>query len=97
MVCRTQSLPRAGVRHVAGLLSWLTLNIGHLMAAVPPQKRALHDYVAGARVVNTHEGARLPGWARAWIGAQVLALFVLLCWLMLRYVAALEAGLPVNF
>ena len=94
---RTQSLPRAGVRHVAGLLSWLTLNLGHLMAAVPPQKRALHDYVAGARVVNTHEAARLPGWARAWIGAQVLALFVLLCWLMLRYVAALEAGLPVNF
>lgn len=48
---RRLSPARALLRHVAGLLSWLTLNLGHAMAALP-QKRALHDYVAGARVVR---------------------------------------------
>ena len=92
---RTLSLPRATLRHVAGLLSWLTFNLGHLMAGLPPPKRALHDYVAGARVVRTGASTRLPGWARAWIGLQVLVSFALLCWLMLRYVAALQASFPV--
>lgn len=49
---RRLSLPCALLRHVAGLLSWLTLNLGHAMAWLPPQKRALHDYIAGARVVR---------------------------------------------
>lgn len=49
---RRLSLPRALLRHVAGLLSWLTLNLGHAMALLPPQKRALHDHIAGARVVR---------------------------------------------
>lgn len=90
---RTLTPARAGLRHAAGLLSWLTLNLGHALAAVPPQKRALHDYIAGTRVVHTGGGARLPGWARAWIALQLVALFALLCWLMLRYVALLETGL----
>jgi uncharacterized RDD family membrane protein YckC len=46
------SLPRALLRHAAGLLSWLTLNLGHALAALPPHKRALHDWIAGARVVR---------------------------------------------
>jgi uncharacterized RDD family membrane protein YckC len=49
---RRLSLPRALLRHAAGLLSWLTLNLGHLLAALPPHKRALHDWIAGARVVR---------------------------------------------
>ncbi len=49
---RRLSLPRALLRHAAGLLSWLTLNLGHLLAALPPHKRALHDRIAGARVVR---------------------------------------------
>ena len=88
------SAARATLRHVAALLSWLTFNLGHLMAAWSPTKRALHDRVAGARVVATRAGARLPGWARAWIALQALALFALWAWLLLRYVAALEAGIP---
>src|SRR3546814_8479267 len=32
------------------LASWLTFNLGHALAALPPQKRALHDYLAGTRV-----------------------------------------------
>jgi uncharacterized RDD family membrane protein YckC len=49
---RRLSPPRVGLRHVAGLLSWLTLNLGHLLAALPPHRRALHDRIAGARVVR---------------------------------------------
>lgn len=88
------SAARAALRHVAALLSWLTLNLGHLLAAWSPTKRALHDRIAGARVLATRADARLPGWARAWIALQALALFALWGWLMLRYVAALEAGIP---
>lgn len=48
--------PRVLLRHVAGLLSWLTLNLGHAMAALPPDRRALHDRIAGARVVARDAG-----------------------------------------
>ena len=39
-------------RFFASGLSWLTLNLGHALAAWTPQGRALHDYVAGTRVEN---------------------------------------------
>lgn len=83
---------RVAVRHFAGALSWLTLNLGHLLAAVPPQKRALHDYIADARVLCDGDTAdALPGWARAWLALQVMIGIALLAWLLLRYVAALQA------
>jgi uncharacterized RDD family membrane protein YckC len=85
---------RAALRHAAALLSWLTLNLGHLLAALPPRREALHDRIAGARVLHVRGQARLPGWARAWLVLQVLAGLGLLGWLLLRYVAELEAGLP---
>lgn len=94
MADRPLSLARAALRHMAGLLSWLTLNLGHAMAAVPPRKRALHDLVAGTRVLRVRGDARMPGWARAWIVLQLLAMVGLWAWLMLRYIAALEAGIP---
>jgi hypothetical protein len=81
------------VRHAAGALSWLTLNLGHALAAVPPEKRALHDYLAGTRVVMADAGARLPAWARAWLWLQVLALAAAPAWLVMREVAALRASL----
>ena len=87
------TLPRVAVRHVAGALSWLTLNLGHALAAVPPQKRALHDYIAGLHVVDDAAGQPLPGWARTWLGLQLVAGFLLPVWLLLRDVAALQAGL----
>ncbi|MFE0501029.1 RDD family protein [Lysobacter soli] len=55
-------------REFAGLLSWLTLNIGHVMAAVPPTHLALHDRVSGTRVIR--EDAPLPVWVRGWILLQ---------------------------
>ena len=84
----------AVLRHVAGLLSWLTLNLGHALALLPPDKRALHDYIAGTRVVRDARGARMPGWVAAWITLQVVAAVALVAWLLLRYVAALQAGIP---
>ena len=82
---------RAATRHVAGALSWLTLNLGHALAAVPPQKRALHDYIAGTRVVHGDGEPRLPGWAKAWVAVQVLLAVGLPAWLVLRYIAGLQA------
>jgi uncharacterized RDD family membrane protein YckC len=38
-------------RTLAGVLSWLTLGLGFLPALIGSQRRALHDRVAGTRVV----------------------------------------------
>ena len=89
---------QAAVRHLAGTLSWLTLNLGHALAAVPPHKRALHDYIAGTRVVHVrtvhgHPDPRLPGWAKAWVAWQVLLAAGLPAWLVLRYIAGLQAAM----
>lgn len=89
---------RALARHAAGALSWITLNIGHAVALVPPARLALHDRVSGTRVVHdvTGSGSRLPLWAMAWIGAQAL----LLLWITLAFTVssrnALEAGLGLD-
>jgi uncharacterized RDD family membrane protein YckC len=88
---RRLDVPRATARHVAGMLSWLTLNLGHALAAVPPQKRALHDFIAGTRVVHGDGDPRLPGWAKAWVVLQVLLAVGLPAWAALRYVALLQA------
>lgn len=86
-------LLKVTVRHFAGALSWLTLNLGHALAAVPPQKRALHDYIAGTRVLCRDDPPRLPGWARAWLALQVIASIALIAWWVLRSVAALQTSL----
>jgi len=84
---------RAVARHLAGALSWLTLNLGHALAAVPPQKRALHDYIAGTRVVHGNGEPRLPGWAKAWVALQLLLAVGLPAWLVLRYISGLQAAM----
>ena len=84
---------RVAGRHLASLLSWLTLNLGHLLAAVPPRRQSLHDRIAGARVVVRGD-ARMPAGARLWIALQLVALSGAIAWWMLRYIAALEAALP---
>lgn len=65
-------LGRAVLRHLAGTLSWLGLNLGHLLAALPPRHQALHDRIAGTRVLqDLPPRARLPAWSIAWLGVQV--------------------------
>lgn len=87
------TLPRAVLRQVAGVLSWISLNLGHLMAALPPRQRALHDVVAGARVVQADVGASLPPWARYWLAAQVMAAIAAMAWLLQVVDAAMQASL----
>lgn len=88
------ALVRSILRHLAGALSWLTLNLGHALAAVPPQKRALHDYLSGTRVTMPADASpRLPGWAKAWLWLQVLAWVLPLAWLVQHAMAYLQAGM----
>lgn len=85
-------LLRAGVRHVAGSLSWLTLNLGHALAALPPHKRALHDYIAGTRVAQ-HQPRPLPAWGCVWLLLQAVGAVAATVWLMLRIQGALQRAL----
>jgi uncharacterized RDD family membrane protein YckC len=88
------ALVQSIVRHVASALSWLTLNLGHALAAIPPQKRALHDYLSGTRVTMSADvSQRLPGWARAWLCFQILAWVLPLAWLVQHAVASLQGGM----
>jgi uncharacterized RDD family membrane protein YckC len=84
---------RSTVRHLAGALSWLTLNLGHALALLPPRRRALHDWLSGTRVVSGADSDALPAWARAWLALQVVAVFALLAWGLQRYLAALQVAL----
>ena len=85
---------RALLRHLAGALSWLTLNIGHALVLLRPDRRALHDLVAGTRVVQAcAAGTPLAAWARAWLGLQALLLvFATAAWVVVTH-RALQAGL----
>jgi uncharacterized RDD family membrane protein YckC len=44
---------RALARHIAWFLSLLTLGMGFLVAAARADRRALHDLVAGTRVIRS--------------------------------------------
>lgn len=89
---------RVALRHLAGALSWLSLNLGHALAALPPQRRTLHDRIAGAAVLQAAPAqASLPHWARAWIALQLLLGVAGSAWLLvalqLDLHRALEAAL----
>ena len=63
---------RALARYLASALSWLSLNLGHLMALAPPHHLALHDRVSATRVRASLPAQPLPAWAWAWLLLQVL-------------------------
>lgn len=86
------SAPRLACRYLASALSWLTLNLGHALALVPPH-RTLHDVVSGTAVVQRAGDPRLPAWAMAWLALQAIALLGAIGWGLLRYVALLQAAL----
>lgn len=83
----------AVLRFLAADLSWLTLNLGHAMAAFPPRHLALHDLASGTRVSRRGASATLPAWAKAWLLAQLLATALAIAWLFLWLQAVLQAGL----
>ncbi|HRN61615.1 MAG TPA: RDD family protein [Luteimonas sp.] len=81
---------RAALRHLAGALSWLTLNLGHLLALVPPRRQALHDRIARTRVMQEDADAKLPAWAAAWLLLQALAAVAATAWLFIATQAAMQ-------
>lgn len=88
---------RAAARHFAGALSWLTLNLGHALAAWTRDGRALHDMIAGTRVVHAPgTGLRMPAWAKAVLALQGAMLLAVLGWLLWRYAVALRAAMELG-
>jgi uncharacterized RDD family membrane protein YckC len=62
-------------RVLAAGLSWATLNVGHALAGWTRERRALHDYLAGTRVVLVDPAdAAMPAWGKAVIALNVLGL-----------------------
>ena len=80
------------LRFLAASLSWLSLNIGHALAALPPQL-ALHDRISDTRVLRRAASDRLPAWAKLWLSAQLLAAVVAVAWLFLWLQAAMQAAM----
>lgn len=71
---RPLTLARSLGRFVAATLSWLTLNLGHALAAWTHERRALHDYVAGTRVELADPAkTAMPGWGWAIIALNAVA------------------------
>lgn len=82
---------RALLRHFSGVASWLTLNLGHAMAAVPPSHLALHDRISGTRV--SADTARIPSWAIAWLALLATVQLALIAWWMADAMATMEFAL----
>ena len=76
---RRISFGRALGRFLAASLSWLTLNLGHALAAWTPERRALHDYLAGTRVENADPAhPKMPLWGWAVVAAHALIFLLLI-------------------
>ncbi len=78
-------------RFLAGAASWLSLNLGHALAALPPRHLTLHDRLSETRVLARRAG--LPGWAKAWLLLLALLLLAANAWLLLALDAAMQAAL----
>jgi len=81
------------LRYLACGLSWLSLNVGHAMAALPPRRLALHDRLSDTRVLRRPGQARLPVWAKGWIALQVIGGLFACAWLFLWLQAAMQAAM----
>lgn len=78
-------------RHLAGAASWLTLNIGHLMAAAPPAHLSLHDRLSRTRVWTA--SPHLPAWAVAWLALLATGQLALIGWWMASAMETMQAAL----
>ena len=74
-------LARVVLRFFSGFCSWLTLNLGHALVAFRHDGRALHDLLAGTRVIAQEP---MPRRARRFLSVQVLALALLMVFVVLR-------------
>lgn len=81
------------LRYLGCGLSWLTLNVGHALAAVSPKHLALHDRISDTRVLHRAATRRLPAWAKGWIALQAIAVLFATAWGVLLLQAALQAAM----
>lgn len=85
---------RVVLRFVAGVPSWLMLHLGHALAGWTKDRRALHDLVAGTRVVLAPEASdAMPRWARRWLWLQALAFTAALVGVVTSYALLLAQAL----
>ena len=80
------------LRFLAAGLSWLSLNIGHALAAFPPHL-ALHDHASGTRVLASRDRARLPRWAWTWLALLGAAFVVAVAWGFVQLQTAMQAAM----
>lgn len=80
------------LRFLAAGLSWLSLNIGHALAAFPPHL-ALHDHASGTRVLAARDRPRMPAWAWAWLALLGLAFVAVVAWGFVQVQAAMQAAM----
>jgi RDD family protein len=84
---------RAIARFLAAALSWLTLNIGHALAAWTPERRALHDYLADTRVENADPSRpEMPKWGWLVIGVQALLFVLMVVGIAMSTLATIKAA-----
>ncbi|MGY1458027.1 MULTISPECIES: RDD family protein [unclassified Luteimonas] len=82
------------LRFVSGALSWLSLNVGHMLAAVPPGHAALHDRLSRTRVVlGPGVTERMPRWAAAWLVLLGVLLLLATAWGSAAMAFALQSAL----
>lgn len=85
------------LRYLACGLSWLTLNVGHAMAALPPERLSLHDRLSDTRVLRRPGPAAMPAWAKGWIALQAIGALFACAWLFLWLQAAMQAAMQQAF
>lgn len=85
---------RAFLRHVAGSLSWVTLNVGHLIAARAPNHLALHDRIAHTRVQWRKDAAqKVPAWGWLFVVIACVAPLVFAAWAVFSLSAAMQTAI----
>ncbi|HSD15856.1 MAG TPA: RDD family protein [Thermomonas sp.] len=82
---------RALLRFLAAGVSWLTLNLGHALAAFPPYL-ALHDHLSATRVLAAADRPPMPRWAWAWLVLSGLASVAALAWGVVHMQATMQAA-----
>lgn len=87
---------RSVARHFAGAASWATLNLGHALAALPPDRLALHDRLARTRVLAS-AGTSLPRWAAGWLALVVIAAVAATVWITVAGASAANAAIHSGF
>ena len=80
-------------RFLASSLSWLSLNLGHAMVALPPKHLALHDRISDTRVLRERSDSSLPAWAWGWLILQGAAALTAFLWLFIHMQTAMNAAM----